>query len=130
MSHSPSGLAETRSLMKSLKSHKQFELMWRAMRGPELIAEYKFHPTRKWRVDYWHNSGVAIEVEGSVWTRGRHTRGSGFLADMEKYNALAERGVLLFRVPAHEITLKWLAPIYDCINRGGSMAYLKLLKKV
>lgn len=100
------------------------------MRGPELIAEYKFHPTRKWRVDYWHNSGVAIEVEGSVWTRGRHTRGSGFLADMEKYNALAERGVLLFRVPAHEITLKWLAPIYDCINRGGSMAYLNLLKKV
>ena len=34
------------------------------MRGPELVAEYKFHPTRKWRVDYWHNSGVAIEVEG------------------------------------------------------------------
>lgn len=104
----------------------KFEILWRAMRGPKLEAEYRFHPTRKWRLDWFHESGVAIEIEGSVWTRGRHTRGSGFLADMEKYNALAERGILLFRIPAHQITLKWLAPIYDTITRGGSKTYQKL----
>lgn len=52
------------------------------------------------------------------------------MADMEKYNALAERGILLFRVPAHQITAKWLAPIIDTINRGGSMSYLHLMREV
>lgn len=106
----------------------KFEILWRAMSGPKLTPEYRFHPTRKWRVDWWHESGVAIEIEGSVWTKGRHTRGSGFMADMQKYNALAERGILLFRVPAHQITLQWLAPIYDTIQRGGSMSYLRLME--
>lgn len=116
--------------MKSSKSQKKFELLWKAMRGQPLIKEYKFHPKRKWKIDYWHSSGVAIEIEGGIWTGGRHTRGKGFVNDMEKYNALAERGVLLFRVPGHQINLQWLAPIYDTINRGGSMSYLKLLKKI
>lgn len=108
----------------------KFEILWRVLNGPKLIPEYRFHPTRKWRIDWWHESGVAIEVEGSVWTKGRHTRGSGFLADMEKYNALAERGILLFRIPAHDITAKWLFPIITTINRGGSMSYLKLLERI
>ena len=103
--------------------------MWRAMRGPELIKEHRFHPTRKWRVDFWHNSGVAIEIEGGVWTGGRHTRGKGFIADMEKYNALAERGILLFRIPAHQITAKWLTPIIETIYRGGSDSYLRLTRE-
>ena len=116
--------------LKSLNPTRKFELLWKAMRGQELIKEHRFHPTRKWRIDFWHNSGVAIEIEGGVWTGGRHTRGKGFIADMEKYNALAERGILVFRIPAHEINLQWLAPIYDTIQRGGSMSYLKLLKRI
>ena len=104
----------------------RFEIVWRAMRGPILIPEYRFHPTRKWRLDWFHESGVAIEIEGSIWTKGRHTRGSGFLADMQKYNALAERGILLFRVPAHQIAFQWLVPIYDTIQRGGSKTYKEL----
>ena len=95
------------------------------MNGQKLIPEHRFHPTRKWRVDWFHESGVAIEIEGSVWTQGRHTRGSGFLADIEKYNALAEQGILLFRVPAHDVTIKRLVSIYDTIQRGGSLTYQK-----
>jgi very-short-patch-repair endonuclease len=116
--------------MKSLNPTKKFEALWKAMRGQELIKEYKFHPTRRWRVDFWHTSGVAIEIEGGIWTGGRHTRGKGFINDLEKYNALAERGVLLFRIPGHQINLQWLAPIIDTIERGGSMSYVKLLRKV
>jgi hypothetical protein len=108
-----------------LKKLAKFEFVWRLMNGPTLIPEYRFHPTRKWRLDWFHESGVAIEIEGSVWTQGRHTRGSGFLADIEKYNALAEQGILLFRVPAHDVTIKRLTPIYDTIQRGGSLTYKK-----
>ncbi|NBW99179.1 hypothetical protein EBR03_06365 [bacterium] len=108
----------------------KFEIVWRALNGPRLLPEYKFHPTRRWRIDWWHESGVAIEIEGAIWAKGRHTRGSGFLGDMEKYNALSERGVLLFRVPAHQINSKWLSPIIYTINRGGSMSYLSLMKEV
>ena len=57
--------------------------------------EYKFHPSRKWRFDLaiWPSdlmkSCVALEVQGGIWTRGRHTRGAALLGEMEKLNAAA-----------------------------------------
>lgn len=62
------------------------------------VAEYRFHKTRKWRFDYaWPAYKVALEIEGGVYTRGRHTRPSGFLGDMEKYNAAAVAGWTVIR---------------------------------
>lgn len=60
--------------------------------------EHLFHPTRKWRFDYaWPGQKVAVEVEGGIYTQGRHTRGKGYADDMEKYNAAALRGWTLLR---------------------------------
>lgn len=56
---------------------------------PEPVRELQFHSTRKWRFDLsWPESSIkiAVEIEGGVWTAGRHVRGSGFLGDCEKYN--------------------------------------------
>lgn len=67
---------------------------------PEPVREYRFHDRRKWRIDYYFETNgkrVALEVEGGVWTRGRHTRGVGFLGDMEKYNAISAAGIILLR---------------------------------
>jgi hypothetical protein len=65
----------------------------------ELVREFRFHPKRLWRFDYaFPPLKIAIEVEGGVWTKGRHTRGSGFVKDMEKYNAAAVLGWTLIRV--------------------------------
>ena len=61
---------------------------------------------RKWRIDwYFEGNGrkVALEVEGGVWTGGRHTTGKGFSADMEKYNAMACRGILLLRTTPDQL---------------------------
>jgi len=60
--------------------------------------EYKFHPIRRWRIDYaWPEYMLAVEIEGAIWTQGRHTRGSGFLKDLEKYNTLTLLGWRLLR---------------------------------
>lgn len=60
--------------------------------------EFKFHPSRRWRFDFaFPERMCAVECEGAVWTNGRHTRGSGFVADLEKYNAAAALGWFVFR---------------------------------
>lgn len=60
---------------------------------PPIEKEYRFHPTRKWRFDLaFVKDKVAIEIEGGVWTKGRHIRPSGYIKDMEKYNHAAMLG--------------------------------------
>lgn len=72
---------------------------WLVAQGiPRPVREYRFHAVRKWRYDYcWPDEKVALEIEGAVWTQGRHTRGSGFLADMTKYNFGAADGWRILR---------------------------------
>lgn len=61
-------------------------------------SEFTFHPKRMWRFDYaWPNKKIALEVEGGSWINGRHNRGSGFMKDMEKYNAAANLGWRIIR---------------------------------
>lgn len=57
-----------------------------AQRGlPVPVPEYRFHPVRKWRFDWaFPDHKLAIEVQGGVWSRGKHGRGSGIVKDIEK----------------------------------------------
>lgn len=79
----------------------ELALQIKALGLPEPIREYRFHPTRKWRFDFaWLDKKVACEVEGGVWSNGRHTRGSGFIDDCEKYNAANQLGWHVYRFTA------------------------------
>jgi very-short-patch-repair endonuclease len=40
---------------------------------------------------------ILIEIDGGSWVAGRHTRGKGFEADMEKLNAAALLGYRVLR---------------------------------
>ena len=80
-----------------------FAFQLRALGAPEPEREYAFALEamgRRWRFDFaWPDKMVAAEVEGGVWSRGRHTRGSGFVADCEKYNAATLLGWRVLRIP-------------------------------
>jgi hypothetical protein len=72
---------------------------------PIPACEYRFHPTRKWRLDYaFPVQKLAVEVEGGVFIQGRHSRGAGMVKDMEKYNTLAVGGWRLLRVTPKQVT--------------------------
>jgi very-short-patch-repair endonuclease len=76
----------------------QFSITAQAVGCERPVQEYRFHPERKWRFDYaWVEAKVAVEVEGGAYTGGRHTRGRGFINDMEKYNAAAAAGWCVLR---------------------------------
>ena len=94
--------------------HK-FETLWQQLGGPLLEREYRFHPVRKWRADYRHGSTL-VELEGGVWTGGRHTRGKGFNDDLEKYNAAQLCGYTVFRFSTSTLTADHVQPIIDYIR--------------
>ncbi len=66
--------------------------------GLSPVREFKFDPDRKWRADFaFPDKMLLVEFEGGVFVKGRHTRGAGFLADCEKYNAAALLGYYVLR---------------------------------
>ena len=85
---------------------------------PVPIPEFRFHPVRRWRIDYsYPDAKLAIEVEGGVWSRGKHGRGSGIVKDMAKGNALACAGWRLLRVTPDQLaTGATVLMIAECLG--------------
>ena len=71
----------------------------------EFVQEFQFHTSRKWRADFHiKNTKLLIEVEGGIWSGGRHTRGKGYLGDMEKYNTATMMGFQVLRFSTEQVT--------------------------
>lgn len=83
---------------KTEENATTFKLLCKANGLPIPVREFRFHPTRQWEADFaFVDEKVLLEVEGGAWSGGRHTRGSGYLLDMGKYNAATLMGYKLFR---------------------------------
>ena len=83
--------------MSDLEARLAFQM--RALGLPALETEYRFHRSRQWRFDLaWPHLRLAVEVEGGIWTGGRHTSPVGFEADCEKYSEAAILGWRVIRV--------------------------------
>ena len=68
------------------------------------IAEFIFHPTRKWRFDFaFVTEKLAVEIEGGIYSGGRHTRGDGFEKDCEKYNEAVLLGWKILRFSTQSV---------------------------
>ena len=97
----------------------QFEAVWRTLGGPALTPEFRFCEWRKWPADYYCETATGkwlIELEGGVWTGGRHTRGKGFIEDCVKYNTATLLGYRVIRIPTGFATVQYLQQIVDSLG--------------
>lgn len=90
----------------------------KAMTGFSFVEEHKFHEKRRWRFDFAHiESKTAIEIEGGAFTNGRHTRGKGFMNDMEKYNEAILLGWVVLRfTPEQKTKLKMFELVKNVVE--------------
>lgn len=99
--------------MKASALEDTFLLLFRSHHLAEPEREYVFAKPRRWRFDFaWPLYKVAVEIEGGVWTRGRHLRPTGFLRDLEKYNAATMAGWRVIRLSredvSNQVVMDWL----------------------
>lgn len=94
----------TRWHMSKSEVEEQLLFQMKAVGLPEPEREYRFHDTRRWRFDFaYPEDKLAIEVHGGIWVRGRHTRGSGFTKDSEKYTEAALLGWRILHFPTSTV---------------------------
>lgn len=109
----------TESQLKQIKSAKRSKQVATAKTGSfgervlaaqlDLVSinyeqEFKFHPKRKWRSDFKiEGYPILVEVEGGTFSNGRHSRGTGFAKDCEKYNAAAKLGFYVIKGDTNQV---------------------------
>jgi very-short-patch-repair endonuclease len=68
------------------------------------VREYRFVPARMFRFDFaFVADKLAVEIEGGVWTGGRHLRGQGFESDCIKYNWATRLGWRVLRYSTAQV---------------------------
>jgi hypothetical protein len=88
---------------------------------PEPEFEYRFDPKRKWRFDLaWPDVLIGklyIEIQGGLFSGGRHTQGAALLREYEKINrasVLGWRG--LFVTPQQLLTKQTVDMVRACLG--------------
>jgi very-short-patch-repair endonuclease len=96
----------------------KFEHLWAEWGGLPLTKEYKFSSARRWRADYCHtDTRTIIELEGGIYSGGRHVRAEGYRSDVEKYNAAAMLGYTVLRLGTGQVDAAHVAEIADYVRR-------------
>lgn len=93
---------------------------------PLYVTEYKFSEPRKWRFDIaWPEHMLALEIEGGLHNRGRHTRPVGYEKDCEKYNNAVLLGWRVLRVTSRQVmegdALSWVKTAIGMTNTTNNI---------
>ena len=96
-----------KSLIPTIDSELEEELAFqlKAIGLSGFTRQYKFHPDRKWLLDFYRE-GWGIEVQGGGWVEGGggHNRNALVMArDFEKFNACSELGLKLLLYTGEQI---------------------------
>lgn len=111
-----------------MKYDTDIVLKWFAEHKIFAMAEYKFASDRKWRFDFvFPPHKIALEVQGGLFTNGRHSRGAALLKEHEKLNAAACRGWrILYVIPDNLCMTETIEMVRSAISakpieRAGSI---------
>jgi very-short-patch-repair endonuclease len=82
-----------------------FECQLKAFGLPPGVREYRFHPVRKWRLDFfWEENRWAVEIHGGGWVNGGHNRNPRAMwRDYEKINTAQELGIRVLQFTGDQI---------------------------
>jgi hypothetical protein len=90
---------------------------WFKEHGLNAVPEYQFAPPRKWRFDFAFENRVALEVQGGIFSGGRHTRGAALLKEMEKLNTAAKMGWrVLYCIPQNLCFMETVDMVKEALN--------------
>lgn len=86
-----------------------------------MVREYKFLTTRRFRFDFADvENKLGVEVDGGVFSGGRHTSGIGFSRDCEKFNLAAIDNWSIIRITTQQVKseqgIDWIKNWY--LSRG------------
>lgn len=86
------------------RGQQVFINLCRTLGLPDPEFEHRFSVSRKWRFDIaWPEKKVAIEVQGGLFTGGRHVRGAALLREYEKLNHACAAGWAVFLFTPQQI---------------------------
>lgn len=96
-------------------------VLHREKKIPDYVEEFRFHPTRKFRFDWAIPSlKIAIEFEGLMSKKSRHTTVTGYSNDCRKYNSAQILGwkVLRYTVINHKEVLDDITKLVSIHKEG------------
>ena len=88
----PGGVRPTGKRGKKKIPHQHVILMGFHLQELKLhyFREFLFHHSRAWRFDFAvPDHWLAVEIDGGIYTGGRHTRGPGYQEDLTKLQEAA-----------------------------------------
>ena len=103
--------------MSKSELESELALFLRINEFPEWETEYKFHPKRRWRIDFaWPEQRVALEVQGGIhMAKSGHNTAAGITRDCEKANEAVVTGWKVLHVTREQIengsAINWLRQI-------------------
>jgi G:T-mismatch repair DNA endonuclease (very short patch repair protein) len=93
------------------KWEDRFRSLCKGLGAPPHQEQFRFHPTRLWRLDFaWPEYKIGFEVEGGIWRPkgGAHSYPSNIERDIEKHNAAMLLGWKVYRVHGKMLPIRRL----------------------
>lgn len=114
----------------SLTPSQRFLAIWRSWNaGPDPETEVRFHPVRRWRLDYaWPELKLGVEIQGGTFMRSKsgHTSGAGLHQDHEKLNTAAAMGWIVIQVGDKYLTEANRDALFELMMASAALQQLRL----
>lgn len=113
--------------MVGIKCEREYKFARDAIGNPKkgIREKLKRAGLKDWRFDFAiPHKKIAVEIEGGVFTNGRHVQGMGFQNDCEKYNQALLLGWRVLRFTCNHVksghALTLTEKLYDSVKRVGA----------